>query len=93
MVALASARTLAAHRDARAIPELVRLGEVRESKELGIDDEDVDLLRDMSTRILRAAAKDRPVLHGESWGAWWGRVGRDFRFPKDADVPEFPWNH
>jgi len=93
MVALASARTLAAHRDPRAIPELVRLGEVRESKELDIDDEDAFLLRDMSTQILRAAAKDRPIQNGESWGAWWGRVGRDYRFPKDAVVPEFPWNH
>jgi len=93
MVALAAARTLAAHRDPRAIPALVRLETVRESAELKIDDEDADLLEGLSRRILSSASSGRARERGESWSAWWQRVGKNYQFPTSATVPDFPWNH
>jgi len=93
VVALAAARTLAAQRDERAIPSLVRLQSVKESAALRVDEEDADLLRDMSGAILGAASRHEPRRRGETWAAWWKRVGPGFRIPADTTVPDFPWNH
>jgi len=93
IVALAAARTLAERRDPRAIPSLVRLGSVEESARLRVDSEDVELLRDMSSEILDSASRERPRRSGETWEAWWARVGPGYRMPVDTSVPAFPANH
>jgi HEAT repeat protein len=92
VVALAAARSLVERRDARGVPELIRLQHVKKSAELNVDSEDEDLLRGLSTKVLRQASKGTR-RRGESYEKWWQRVGRDYKVPASPFVPQFPANH
>jgi hypothetical protein len=93
VVALAAARTLVSHKDERGIPALLSLRQVKQSAERRVDDEDAKLLAGLSKDVLRAASKDNPPRHGESWERWWKRVHGRFEFPYHSHVPSFPDNH
>ena len=93
LVGLAASRALLAQRDKRAIPPLLGLHKSTESEELNIDDEDADLLVELSGRLLREVATENPPRSSENWDAWWGRVRPSFKFPVNARLPEFPQVH
>jgi len=92
VVALAAARSLVERRDSRGVGELIRLQHVKQSAELDVDDEDEDLLRDLSRKVLRQAARGTR-RRGESYEKWWSRVGRDYKVPASPFLPKFPSNH
>ena len=84
LVALAAAQSLAAHRDARAIPVLVALQEVEVSAAARVDDGDRHVLRGRSAALLEHLAAEAPRRRGEPWKTWWARVGEAYRFPARA---------
>ena len=92
VVALAAARSLVARRDARGIPALIHLGTVKESAKLGVDDEDADLLAELSRDVLKQVSKGSR-RGTETHAQWWKRVGRGYRVPATPFLPEFPGNH
>jgi len=92
VVGLAAARSLVERRDPRGVAALVRLQHVKQSKDLNVDDEDEDLLKGLSRRVLKQASRGT-IKRGESYDKWWKRVERGYNVPASPFLAEFPSNH